>query len=93
MWSDFRFLGFAEMKLPIIEDPMAGGNGSMMTIAVSAAGELGSSPCAIPNAATTRCAGQASSLGSEIGTIELARLLAAYAPKHLKSLGRLRVNS
>ncbi len=54
MWPDRRLLDLVGIELPIIQAPMAGANGSAMTIAVSAAGGLGSLPCAMLDAATVR---------------------------------------
>jgi nitronate monooxygenase len=47
MWSDRRLLDLLGIDLPIIQAPMAGANGSAMTIAASEAGGLGSLPCAM----------------------------------------------
>ena len=54
MWPDRRLLDLVGIELPIIQAPMAGANGSAMTIAVSAAGGLGSLPCAMLDAAAVR---------------------------------------
>src|SRR5436305_2506840 len=42
------------IELPIVQAPMAGAQGSAMTIAVSNGGGLGSLPCALLNADTLR---------------------------------------
>ena len=47
MWPDHRLLDLIDIRLPIIQAPMAGANGSAMAIAVSQAGGLGSLPCAM----------------------------------------------
>ncbi len=47
MWPDRRLLDLFNIDLPIIQAPMAGANGSAMAVAASAAGALGSLPCAI----------------------------------------------
>lgn len=46
-WPDRRFLDIAGIEFPIIQAPMAGAQGSAMTIAVCEAGGLGSLPCAM----------------------------------------------
>ncbi|MCZ6871497.1 MAG: nitronate monooxygenase, partial [Gammaproteobacteria bacterium] len=45
MWPDRKLLDLIGIELPVIQAPMAGGNGSEMAIAVSEAGGLGSLPC------------------------------------------------
>ena len=47
MWPDRRLLDLFKIELPILQAPMAGANGSAMTIAVSEAGGLGALPCAM----------------------------------------------
>jgi len=47
MWPDTRLLELLGLDLPIIQAPMAGANDAAMVIAVSAAGGLGSLPCAM----------------------------------------------
>ncbi len=47
MWRDRRILDLFGIDHPIIQAPMAGAQGSAMTIAVSNAGGLGSLPCAL----------------------------------------------
>jgi nitronate monooxygenase len=47
MWRDRRILDLFDIEHPIIQAPMAGAQGSAMTIAVSNAGGLGSLPCAL----------------------------------------------
>ena len=54
MWPDRRVLELLEIELPIIQAPMAGANGSAMAAAVSAAGGLGSLPCAMLSAEKIR---------------------------------------
>lgn len=54
MWPDRRLLDLFNIELPIIQAPMAGANGSAMTIAVSEAGGLGSLPCAMLDASKIR---------------------------------------
>jgi len=54
MWPDRRLLDLLSIELPIIQAPMAGANGSAMTIAVSEAGGLGSLPCAMLDVAKIR---------------------------------------
>jgi len=54
MWPDRRLLDLVGIALPVIQAPMAGANGSAMAIAASAAGGLGSLPCAMLDAATVR---------------------------------------
>ncbi len=51
MWPDSRILDLLSVELPIIQAPMAGPNTSTLAIAVSAAGGLGSLPCALLSAA------------------------------------------
>ncbi len=46
MWTDRRILDLCGIELPIIQAPMAGCNDAVLAIAVSAAGGLGSLPCA-----------------------------------------------
>jgi len=50
MWPDRRALDLFEIELPILQAPMAGANGAAMAAAVSAAGGLGSLPCAMLSA-------------------------------------------
>ena len=47
MWPDRRILDLLGIELPIIQTPMAGPVSSVMVIAVSEAGGLGSLPCAM----------------------------------------------
>ncbi|MEW5422606.1 NAD(P)H-dependent flavin oxidoreductase [Amorphus sp. 3PC139-8] len=47
MWPDTRLLERLAIEVPILQAPMAGANGSAMAAAVSAAGGLGSLPCAM----------------------------------------------
>lgn len=54
MWPDRRLLDLVGLELPVIQAPMAGANGSAMTIAVSEAGGLGSLPCAMLDVAAVR---------------------------------------
>jgi nitronate monooxygenase len=54
MWPDRRLLDLLDIELPIIQAPMAGANGSALTIEVSAAGGLGSLPCAMLDTAKVR---------------------------------------
>jgi len=54
MWPDRRLLDLIGIELPIVQAPMAGASGSAMAIAVSAAGALGSLPCAMLDAAGVR---------------------------------------
>ena len=54
MSLDRRLLDLMNIDLPIIQAPMAGANGSAMTIAVSNAGGLGSLPCAMLDAEQAR---------------------------------------
>jgi len=48
MWPDRRVLDLLEIELPIIQAPMAGAQDGALAAAVSAAGGLGSQPCAMP---------------------------------------------
>ncbi len=50
-WPNRELLDLIGIELPIIQAPMAGANGSVMAIAVSEAGALGSLPCAMLDAA------------------------------------------
>jgi nitronate monooxygenase len=50
-WRDRRVLDLFGIAVPIVQAPMAGHNGSALAIAVSAAGGLGSLPCATLSAA------------------------------------------
>ncbi len=45
MWPDRRLLDLIGIELPVIQAPLAGGNGPAMAIAASEAGGLGSLPC------------------------------------------------
>lgn len=54
MWPNRRLLDLVGIELPIVQAPMAGANGSEMTIAASTAGGLGSLPCAMLDAAAVR---------------------------------------
>lgn len=56
MWPNRRLLELLEIDLPIIQAPMAGAQGAEMAIAVSAAGGLGSLPCAMLDEAGIRAA-------------------------------------
>lgn len=47
MWPDRRLLDLFDIELPIVQAPMAGANDAAMAGAVSAAGGLGSLPCAM----------------------------------------------
>ena len=47
MWTNRRLLDLFGIELPIMQAPMAGASGSAMAIAASAAGGLGSLPCAM----------------------------------------------
>ncbi len=47
MWPDRRLLDLFDIELPILQAPMAGSTLADMAIAVSAAGGLGSLPCAL----------------------------------------------
>lgn len=47
MWPDRRLLDLFDIELPIVQAPMAGANDAAMASAVSAAGGLGSLPCAM----------------------------------------------
>ena len=49
MWPDERLINLFDIKLPIIQAPMAGAVLSEMVVAVSEAGGLGSLPCALLN--------------------------------------------
>lgn len=53
-WPNHRLLELLGIELPIIQAPMAGASGSAMAIAVSAAGGLGSLPCAMLDVANAR---------------------------------------
>ncbi len=50
MWPDRRLLDLLNIEIPIVQAPMAGANGSAMVIQASAAGGLGSLPCAMLDA-------------------------------------------
>lgn len=54
MWPNRALLDLLNIELPIIQAPMAGANGSAMAIAASAAGGLGSLPCAMLDADKVR---------------------------------------
>ena len=54
MWPNSRLLDLLEIELPIIQAPMAGASGAALASAVSAAGGLGSLPCAMLDAAGLR---------------------------------------
>ncbi len=49
-WNDRRILDLLGIELPIIQAPMAGPNDATLAIAVTAAGGLGSLPCALMSA-------------------------------------------
>ena len=53
-WPDTRILQLFRIEVPIIQAPMAGAVGSVMAIAVSQAGGLGSLPCAMLSADQVR---------------------------------------
>ncbi len=46
-WRDRRILELLGIEVPILQAPMAGAQGSKLTIAVSVAGGLGALPCAL----------------------------------------------
>src|ERR1700759_2211806 len=46
-WRDRRILELFGIDLPILQEPMAGAQGSKLAIAVSEAGGLGALPCAL----------------------------------------------
>ena len=54
MWPNRRLVDLLGIEHPIIQAPMAGANGSVMAIAASAVGGLGSLPCAMLDAARVR---------------------------------------
>ncbi len=54
MWPDRKLLDLIETELPIVQAPMAGASGVEMAAAASAAGGLGSLPCAMLDVATAR---------------------------------------
>ncbi len=54
MWPDRRLLDALGIEVPIVQAPMAGANGSALAAAVSAAGALGSLPCAMLDAEKIR---------------------------------------
>ena len=54
MWPERRLLDLIGIELPVIQAPLAGGNGSAMVIAVSEAGGLGSLPCGMLDTTKTR---------------------------------------
>ena len=54
MWPNSRLLDLLEIELPIIQAPMAGASGAALASAVSAAGGLGSLPCAMLDPAGLR---------------------------------------
>jgi len=56
LWPDRRILDLFGIELPIIQAPMAGNTTPQMVIAVSAAGGLGSLPCAQYSPAQARAA-------------------------------------
>jgi nitronate monooxygenase len=47
MWPNRALLDLIGIELPIVQAPMAGANGTELTIAVATAGGLGSLPCAM----------------------------------------------
>jgi len=50
MWPDRRLLDLLKIDIPIVQAPMAGANGSALVVQASAAGGLGSLPCAMLDA-------------------------------------------
>ena len=54
MWPDRRFLDLVGIELPIVQAPMAGAMDAELAAAVSAAGGLGSLPCAMLGPAQIR---------------------------------------
>ncbi|MGB1006984.1 MAG: nitronate monooxygenase, partial [Thalassobaculaceae bacterium] len=54
MWPDSRLLELLQIDHPIVQAPMAGAGGSALAAAVSAAGGLGSLPCAMLTGDKTR---------------------------------------
>lgn len=54
MWPNRKLLDLLDIELPIIQAPMAGANGAALASAVSAAGGLGSLPCAMLDVAGLR---------------------------------------
>src|SRR4051794_32064782 len=53
-WPSSRLLDLLEIDVPIVQAPMAGAQGSALASAVSAAGGLGSLPCAMLNVEDAR---------------------------------------
>jgi NAD(P)H-dependent flavin oxidoreductase YrpB (nitropropane dioxygenase family) len=53
-WPTNRLLDLLEIDVPIVQAPMAGAQGSALASAVSAAGGLGSLPCAMLNVEDAR---------------------------------------
>jgi nitronate monooxygenase len=56
MWPNRRLLDLLPLEVPIVQAPMAGSSGADLAAAVSAAGGLGSLPCAMLNADQVRAA-------------------------------------
>src|SRR5712691_5156483 len=54
MWPDRRLLDLLPLEVPIVQAPMAGSSGADLAAAVSAAGGLGSLPCAMLDAGQVR---------------------------------------
>jgi nitronate monooxygenase len=56
MWPDRRLLDLLRLEVPIVQAPMAGSSGADLAVAVSAAGGLGSLPCAMLDTQQIRAA-------------------------------------
>jgi nitronate monooxygenase len=56
MWPDRRLLNLLSLEVPIVQAPMAGSSGAELAAAVSAAGGLGSLPCAMLDTQQVRAA-------------------------------------
>jgi nitronate monooxygenase len=56
MWPDRRLLDLLRLEIPIVQAPMAGSSGADLAAAVSAAGGLGSLPCAMLDTQQVRAA-------------------------------------
>jgi nitronate monooxygenase len=56
MWPDRRLLDLLRLEVPIVQAPMAGASGADLAVAVSAAGGLGSLPCAMLDTQQIRAA-------------------------------------
>ncbi len=78
-WPNRSLLELLDIKLPIIQAPLAGANGSAMAIGASRAGALGSLPCAMLDA--TAADNEVTSIAQAAGNIFNLNFFCHTAPQ------------